>query len=247
MTKKKKILLSIVAVVLALAAYGYFFGVQTFWVISARMMRQPLQDVVPKPLKLEPCSEPVTALKAFDYSFSVPWSDCSQRADITSLVVWACSESNFHVVCFSPSVGVYSALLPEPSSEDAEYRQAMIEFMGLRNIVYTNFHICKKVWEVTPEDISLFDSKREAMSKSFLLVLKTIGFPPEIRESYFFEHADIKGFQFGSPSIDSTVQLSIFDQMDRELRLIVSAFTNSPVPLTQADINTIITTFSSNP
>ena len=232
---------------LALATYGYFFGAQTLCAVSARIMRQPQQDVVPKPMAVDSYSEPVTVLKAFDYSFSVPWSNCSQRTEITSLVVWACSESNFQVACLSPSVGVYSALLPEPSSEDAEYRQAMIEFMGLRNIVYTNFHICKKVWEVTPEDISLFDSKREAMSKSFLLVLKTIGFPPGIRESYFFEHGDIKGFQFGNLSVDSSIQLSIFDQMDRELRLIVSVSTNSPVRLTQADINTIITTFSSKP
>ena len=249
MKKKKKIILSIVAVVLALAAYGYFFGVQTVCAVSARMMRQPGLDVVPKPMTLDSCSKSVTPLKAFDYSFSVPWSNCFQITEITSLVVWACSESNFCVTCFSPIEGSYISFPPDQSSEDAEYRQMMIEWLGLglKNVANINFYICKKVWELTPGDISLFESKREVIAKSRLLLLKAVacGFLPW-RDIYFFEHGDIKGLQFGNPAI-GPVQLSIFDQTDRDVCLTFFAFTNSPVPLTQADINTIITTFSSKP
>ena len=248
MKKKKKILLSIVAVVLTLVTYGYFFGYQTLCAVSFRMMRKPQQDVVPKPLTLKPCSEPVTVLKAFDYSFSVPWSDCSQHSAKTSSVVWTCSGSNFYVICSAPRAGAYGLILSDTLVGKYEkYRPAVESLLGLENVVNTNFYICKKVWEVTPEDISPFDSKDTVVAKCFLLALKAIGISPYFRDAYFFERGNIKGFQLGSPSVRQCVELSIFDQMDRELRLIVSVSTNSPVRLTQADINTIITTFSSKP
>lgn len=249
MTKKKKIILSIVAVVLALASYGYFFGVQTVCAISVRMqmMRQTQLDVVPKTMTLEPCSAPVTALEAFDYRFSVPWSDCSQNTAITG-VVWECSKSNFYIICFSPEEkGFYSAFLPDVSSETAEYRKMMIEMLGMENVINTNFYICKKIWETTPRDISLFDSQFDAIFKWDLLVFKGMALLRDGHEASFLEYGDIKGMQFGNPSVDSTIQLSIFDQMDREIFLTVMVSTNTPIRLTQADINTIITTFSSNP
>ena len=247
MKKKKKLILSIVAVVLALATYGYFFGVQTVCAVSARIMRQPQQDVVPKPMTLEPCSEPVTDLKAFDYSFSVPWSDCSQNTAKTSSTVWTCSGSNFYVICFAPRAGAYGLILSDTLGSYEKYRPAIESLLGLENVVNTNFYICKKVWEVTPDDISPFDSKDTVVAKCFLLALKAIGISPYFRDAYFFERGNIKGFQLGSPSVRQCVELSIFDQNDRELRLIVAASSNSPVRPTQADINTIITTFSSNP
>lgn len=247
MTKKKKIILSIVAVVLALAAYGYFFGFQTVCAVSFRMMRKPQQDVVPKPMALEPCSDPVTVIKAFDYSFSVPWSDCSQYSAKTSSVVWKCSVSNFYFICSAPRASAYGLILSGTLGKYEKYRPTVESLLGLDNVVNTNFYICKKVWEVTPEDISPFDSKDAVAAKCLLLVLKACGIQPGFRDAYFFEHGDIKGFQLGNLSGERFVELSIFDQKDREVRLVVSASTNSPVALTQADINTIITTFSSEP
>ena len=247
MIKKKKISLSIVAVVLALVTYGHFFGFQTLCAVSFRMMRKPQQDVVPKPLTLEPCSEPVTDLKAFDYGFSVPWSDCSQYSAKTSTLVWTCSGSNFYVICSAPIAGVYGLILSDTLGKFEKYRSTVEDLLGLENVVNTNFYICKKVWEMTPRDISPFDSKDTVAAKCFLLDLKAFGIPPGFRDVYFFERGNIKGFQLGAPSVWRCVELSIFDQKDRELSLIVATSTNSPVRLTQADINTIITTFSSKP
>lgn len=247
MTKKKKVVLSVVAVIFVLTVYDYFFGVQTAYMIGVRMNAKPQLDVVPVPLALNSRSEPVTDLKAFDYSFSVPWLDCSLNTAITSGAFWACSGSNFSVVCFSPRAGAYGLILSDTLGEYEKYRPTVERLLGLENVVNTNFYICKKVWEVTPLDVSLFDSKDTAAAKFLFLVLKAYGIPPGFRDVYFFEHDDIKGFQLGNLSGERFVELSIFDQMDRELCLIISASTNSPIPLTQADINTIITTFSSNP
>ncbi len=267
MTKKKKIILSIVAVVLALVTYGYFFGVQTGYVVKARMMRNPQLDVVPKPMSLDSCSEPATTLNTLDYSFSVPWSDCSQNITKNSNVFWVCSGSNVSVLCFSPRESLYNLLLPDVSSvrcfspeerlcnllfpdvsSENTLRQPMIKWLGLENAISTNFYICKKIWETTPKDISPFDSQLDALFKWTLLVLKeAMTSPQDIRGVSFFENGDIKGFQFGAPSIERAVRLSLFDQTDREILLIVAVSANSPVRLTQADINTIITTFSSKP
>jgi len=210
-------------------------------------MREPQQDVVPKPMTPEPYSAPVTDLKAFDYSFSLPWSDCSQYSAKTSSLVWTCSASNFYIMCSAPKASAYGLILSDTLGEYEQYRPTVESLLGLEGVVNTNFYICKKVWEVTPEDISPFDSKDTVAAKCLLLVLKAIGISPWFRDAYFFERGNIKGFQLGSPSVSRCVELSIFDQTDREVRLIVSAFTNSSVRLTQADINTIITTFSSKP
>lgn len=249
MKKKKKIILSIAAVVLAGAAYYHFFGYQTGFAILVRQKREPLMDVVPKPMTVGLCAEPVMKLKAFDYRFSVPWSDCSQATwmTATSIVLWACSGSNVQVVCFAPRESLYSLILPDASSENAEHRQSMIKWLGLENVINTNFLLCAKMLEVTPRDFSPFDPRREAAFKFMLFRMKTICMPSNAREIYSFERGDIKGIQFGKPSIDRRAQIYLFDRMDREVQLVVQVSTNSPVPLTQADINTIITTFSSKP
>lgn len=249
MTKKKKIGVGVVAVLLAVVAYKYFFGYQTNFAILVRHEREPWMDIVPKPMTVGSCAEPVTKLKAFDYSFSVPWPDCSQLAWMvrTSLVAWACSGSNVTVVCFAPTEGLCSSIIPDAASESAEYRRAMIKWLGMENVTLTNSHIFAKAMEVTPGDFSPFGPRREAAFKFMLFLIKTMYMSPKAHEIYSFDQGDIKGFQFGNPSTDRCVQLYLFDQMDREVQLVIGTHTNSLVSLTQADINTIITTFFGKP
>ncbi len=206
-------------------------------------------DIVPKPMTVGLCAEPVTKLEAFDYRFSAPWADCSQATwmTATSIVLWTCSGSNVQVVCFAPRESLYSSILPDGSSENAEYRQSMIKWLGLENVARTNFHLFAKALEVTPGDFSPFGPRRETAFKFMLFLMKTVCMPSKAHEIYSFEHGDIKGIQFGNPSIDRRAQLYLFDRMEREVQLVVQVSTNSLVPLTQADINTIITTFSSEP
>ncbi|NOU36564.1 MAG: hypothetical protein HOO88_07325 [Kiritimatiellaceae bacterium] len=249
MKKRQKIGWGVVVIALAVVAYKYFFGYQTSFAILVRHNREPWMDIVPKPMAVGLYTEPVTKLKAFDYSFSVPWPDCSQPAWMvrTSLVAWACSGSNVTVVCFAPTEGLCSSIIPDTSSESAEYRQAMIKWLGMENVTLTNSHIFAKAMEVTPGDFSPFGPRREAAFKFMLFLIKTMCMSPKAHEIYSFDQGDIKGFQFGNPSIDRRVNLCLFDRMDREVEITIGTRTNSPVRLTQADINTIITTFSSEP
>ena len=234
---------------MAVVAYKYFFGYQTSLSILVRQKREPWMDVVPKSMTVDLCTEPMTKLKAFDYKFEVPWPDCSQATwmTATSMVLWTCSGSNVQVVCWAPSEGLYSSIIPDASSETAEYRQSMIKWLGLESVACTNFHLFAKALEVTPGDFSPFGPRREASFKFLLFLLKTMSMPPKAYEIYSFEHGDVKGIQFGNPSIDRRTHLYLFDRMDREVQLVVQVGTNSPVRPTQADINTIITTFSSKP
>jgi hypothetical protein len=245
MTKKRKIILSIVAALLAVSAYGYFFGMQTGFAILVRQKRDPLMDIVPKPMTVGSCAEPVTKLEAFDYSFFVPWTDCSQPAWMikTSFVAWACSGSNTTVACLVPE---HHSPVFDARGKNPEYKQLMIKGLGLENAASANFHIYEKMLKVTSGNFSPFDSKREIAVKYMLFLMKEL-YMPNSRVIYSFEHGDIKGFQFGNPSVDRIIRLSIFDQMDRRVELDIGMRTNSPVRPTQADINTIITTFSSNP
>lgn len=230
-----------------LVALGYFFRTQIALMAIARMKWKPQMDVIPKPMSVASCSVPATTFNAFDCRFSVPWSDCSQIRSTTSGVAWACSGTNVTLVCFAPRSGVYSSIFSDVSGEKSRYSLRQRELLALKNVENPNFYICKKVWEVTPRDISLFKSKGESADNFQFLVLKVCGISSDVRNAYFFEHGDVKGFQLGKVSSRRFIELSIFDQMDREIRLAVLCATNSPVPLTQSDINTIITTFSVSP
>lgn len=199
---------------------------------------------VPKPLKIESTAEPFATITAFDYSFSVPWSDCSPIYSGTSLVAWACLGTNIAVACFPPSEGLYSAILSNVSTKNDGRRRVMMEWFGLEGVVNTNFHLCAQALEVTPRDISLFDSNRELSGKWILLCMKAVIVPLNTSEIYSFEYNGIKGFQFGNPSAGKRIHLLLFDQMDREVQLAVGRRTNSTASITQNDINTIITTFS---
>lgn len=168
-------------------------------------------------------------------------------SSVTSLTAWACSGTNLTVVCFSPSEGLYRSVLPDVSSENANARQGMIKGLGLENVAKTNFYLCKKMLEVTPGQISLFDSKPELAIKWLLLYMKAVATPSDASETCSFEHNGIKGFQFGNPSVEKKIHLLLFDQRDREVQLVVGARTNSTISITQADINTIITSFSCAP
>ncbi len=101
------------------------------------------------------------------------------------------------------------------------------------------------MWNVTPQSISLFDSRLEAKEKSGLLVLKAIVAPTNLTHVLSFDTGNVKGFQKGVPSADSDVLLTLFDRFDREIKIAISR--KASFPITQADINTIITTFSSKP
>jgi hypothetical protein len=249
MTKKKKIFLGIAAIFLILAGSFYVFRFQIGCLLYAQKAgwEAPLIKAIPQSMKIESGSAPVSTITAFDYSFSVPWPDCLPIYSGTSLVAWACSETNVTVACFSPSEGLYSAILSNVSTENDGRSQVMREWFGLEGVVNTNFHLCAQALEVTPGDISLFDSNRELSGKWILLCMKAVIVPLNTSEVYSFEYNGIKGFQFGNPSVGKRIHLLLFDQMDREVQLAVGRRTNSSISITQADINTIITTFSINP
>lgn len=262
MTKKKKIILSIVAVVLALATYGYFFGVQTVCVVGTRLFfHNPVLNIVPEPMTVESCSAPAATIKAFDYSISVPWQDqdCEQSMNMTSFVVWSCSDSNIKVFAHQREEELLRSMVSNQKigQEDfekgqnsiAEHKAETLRYLGLSEVEDRNYHYAQALWNITPQDVTFSDSKSVTLAKSNLLLLKAISVPKGVRRVYSFEHEGIKGFQIGTVNENMLINLYIFDQADREYWIMIGCRTNSPpaVPLTQADINTIITTFSSKP
>jgi hypothetical protein len=238
MTKKKKVILSIVAVVLAVFAYITFFGMQTLCVVWLKMFHHPMMDMVPKPLVLVPHSEPAQKLEAFGCSFSVPWAECTQKTLTTSTVWWVCAESNVYVFCDR------LAAVSEAAAKDSSANPEFVEkFFGTKSV--GNYAVFAKMFSLTSEDVSIFDSKSEAATETAMLRAKSVG--ASSHGLYGFEYEGIKGFQRGIPAVDEQADIYIFDQLDRSYRITIKTRTNSPVRLTQADINTIITTFSIEP
>jgi hypothetical protein len=197
-----------------------------------------MMDMVPKPLVLVPHSEPAQKLEAFGCSFSVPWADCIQNTLTTSTVWWVCAESNVYLFC--DKLDAVSAAIVRDAKKNPDFTE---KFFGTKSV--GNYAVFAKFFSLTSGAVSIFDSKSEAAAETAMLRVKSVG--ASSHGLYGFEYEGIKGFQCGIPVVDEQADIYIFDQLVRSYRVTVKTRTSSPVRLTQADINTIITTFSIEP
>ena len=248
MTKKKKIILSISSLLLMLILYGWFFGFQTHLALFTRFyLSEPGYSMTPQPIETDVSSDPASMVKAFDYGFSVPWTELSELYSSTSMVSWATQSTNIIVTCFLPEVALYSGMIGS-SEGDEERHRAFKSALGLKGVTHTNYYLFSKMWNTTPQDISIFKPRSEAVIQAFFLMCKAIAAPSVTPGGiYCFETDHVKGVQVGDPSRDRSVHLSIFDRLDREIRVTIGHRSDSLRVVSQADINTIITTFTLAP
>ncbi|MBC8205619.1 MAG: hypothetical protein ISR85_02080 [Kiritimatiellales bacterium] len=232
MTKNKKIILSISSVLLVLILYGWFFGVQTLCLIGLRFVDRAFLDAVPQPLDLNLSSPAVTTLEASNCSFSVPWTNCVQTDMSGDSAMWTCADSQVYLIYHN------SKEMLEPAVDE----ERLAELHGVMGYAFKS-----NVFFATSADLSFFDSREDAAKKNYLLICKMISSSGPLTDVYLFEHRDMKGFQEGAFSENSMVSLSVFDQEDWEHTLIVAVPSESELSITQADINTITTTFSVEP
>jgi len=248
MTKKKKIILSISSFLLMLILYGWFFGLQTYMALFTRLyLNEPGYSMVPQPMEIDVSSDPAAVMKAFDYSFSVPWLSLSELYSSTSIVSRATANSNVVISCFAPEEKMYSGMIRSVELDEND-RQAFLNALGLVGVTHTNYYLFSKMWNTTPQDISFFEPRSETVIHALFLMCKAIASPSVTPSGvYCFETSRVKGVQVGDPFKDRRVHVSIFDCLDREVRITVGNRADSVNAVTQADINTIITTFAVDP
>lgn len=89
-----------------------------------------------------------------------------------------------------------------------------------------------------PQDASLLGTRKSNVRALILLAFKNMSLSGPIFE---FHQGDFRGFQVGDPSqVPFKISLELFDDHDRQYRLLLSSNRSSTVRLTQPEINAII-------
>jgi len=234
--------------VVLVSAFCVAYGLQTLVWVEAKQWASvnPWLREVPQPLPSStPSATPAakgTQVRAYDYEFISPWG----AGKITPYLA--------HVEFRFPAGQVAILFDPETSVDTMRIMKSTnpLEYQRFTNVfvdhpIEFNYQLYQTVYGVSPAQLSPFMSSRDAMRMNVLLLWKlSFGFDatPGI---YSLEFGRDHGVQFGEPGKGRPVTVRIFDDRDRQFRLIFLVVAGSNAPLTQDDINTAVSSFKPVP
>jgi hypothetical protein len=244
--EKKGALSAIILTVLVVlvSVYCIAYGLQTLVWVEARHWSSvnPWLRDVPQPLPSATPSAKGTQVKAYDYEFLSPWG----AGKVTPHLVHV--EFRFNggqvAILFDPETSL-DTMRNLKSTNPLEYQRFTNVFVD--HPIEFNYQLYQMVYGVSPGQLSPIMSSRDAMRMNVLLLWKlSFGFDttPGI---YSFDFGKNHGFQFGEPGKGRPVAVRVFDDRDRQFRLIFLVAVGSNAPLTQDDINTAVSSLKPVP
>lgn len=231
------------AVVLILVAvYCLQFGLQTLLWIESRQWaasNPPLAEI-PQPLPA-PASPPTTpaaaskgtVLKAYDYQFRVPWTGKWKQTPPMATTEFR-FDSGQIVLMFDPDTQK-EVLRGIRTSKSQDYLN-FADVLASQN-VDSDYALFSAVYGSSPAQISPFMHQSDAQRVDLLLLWK-LSFGADAQPgTYSFNFGANRGFQFGTPAPGHLVALRVFDDQERQLRLIFTTAAGSGAQFTQDDVN----------
>jgi hypothetical protein len=227
--------------VVLVSAFCVAYGLQTLVWVEAKQWASvnPWLRDIPQPLP-QSTSRPApgvkgTEVKAYDYEFISPWG----AGKITPYLAHV--EFRFPagqvVILFDPETSV-DTMRNMKSTNPLEYQRFTNIFLD--HPIEFNYQLYQMVYGVSPAQLSPTMPSRDAMRMNVLLLWKlSFGFDtaPGI---YSLEFDRNHGVQFGEPSKGRPVAVRVFDDRDRQFRLIFLTAAGSNAPLIQDDINSVV-------
>jgi len=242
---RNAILLAVVVILVAIYCVSY--GLQTLVWIEGKQWTSanPWLDDMPKPLATtgkSPAEAKGVLAKAYDYEFVSPWG----AAKITPFVI--------HVQFRFDGGQVVALIDPETSIDTMRNLKSTnpLEYQKFTNVfadhpIEFNSQLYEMVYGAAPSQLSPLGASRDALRMNVLLLWKlSFGFDamPGI---YSFEFGKNHGFQFGDPASGKPVAVRIFEDRDRQFRMIFTVAAGTSGQVKQEDINTVISTFKPIP
>lgn len=238
--KGVRITLYIVGSIVILAiVYSVLFGVQTRAVLSLKKPKSEFPELYMVPEDLQVRSELKFAgrvLSFFSYEFEAPWRHI-EKEDIRESYARVSFRSGKGIRVFNPAKSVS---LLETIQEDPGYADKIISWVGRENLK-SNYALYRTILRATPDELSIFMSRRDANKLGFLLILKGFITPNAATGMYAFEYQDLRGFQFGSPARTNKVILHVFDKNDRMIDILIFV-DNDSATLSQDEVTHVIKT-----
>ncbi|MFQ5520145.1 MAG: hypothetical protein ACE5FK_02005 [Candidatus Methylomirabilia bacterium] len=243
MTKRKTILvtLSVAGSIVAVALlYGLLFGVQTFAVVSWKKPRSENPELYILPQRLHLPSEPQfagTRLSYFGYDLEAPWTDI-ETEDAGKSFARISFKSGQGIVVFNPAESI--DLIAEFMAQNPDDADRTLSVFG-PDAMKSNYSLYQAILNATPDELSIFMPKRDAIKLPILLILKRALLANAESGMYAFEFRDLRGFQFGNPARTNRVIIHLFVD-HRQVELLVFVAKDSDATLSQDEITHVIRT-----
>lgn len=244
MSRRKRVLTSLGIAVVMFGAYIWLFGVQTFFTLEVRYMGRKAPVVKRVPIELSDVSisgETGKKLSYFGYEFEVPWNDIDEaksRIIGGNKAIIAFRSGNVLSVWSGPPREFVNLALSSGKIDSDTFRQIYGD-----EALKSDYALHRIMLETTPDKITPFTSRRTAVSKAMLLMLKAISAPRGGDSAIFaVRAADFRGFQYGQPQKGTGgFNVELFGDSG-SLDFIFGQKANGPVLISQGDINRILGT-----
>jgi hypothetical protein len=249
MSRRIRVLVGLGIAVLVCGIYLCFFGVQTFIALEARYIarKMPVLRKVPVELQDSAVSEASgKKLTYFGYEFEVPWDDIDEAKTRTigenkAIIVFQ-SGNVLSVWSGSPREFV-NTVLSNGKIDQGTFRKIYGD-----EALQSDYALHRVMLETTPDKITPFVTKRDAVSRAMLLLMKGISMPSSADSGVFAVRAgQFNGFQYGRPPIPRRgLSVELFADSG-SLSFIFGQKVDGHTVISQPDINRILHTLHKAP
>ena len=249
MSRRTRILAGLVVTAVLCGTYLWFFGVQTFFALEARNIARQIPVVKKEPVELPDLSISRAVekkLSYFGYEFEVPWDDVDEaksRIIGGNKAIIAFHSGNVLSVWIGSPHDFVNAVLSSGKIDRDTFRQIYGD-----EALQSDYSFHRIMLGTTPGQITPFIPKRQAISRSMLLLMKGISAPMGADSGIFLVRTgDFNGFQFGRPQGSSKgFSVQLYSE-SCSLDFIFGQKVNGSTIISQPDVNLILQTIHKIP
>jgi len=235
--------------VLVCGIYLHFFGLQTFVAFEARSVARKMPVVKRVPVELQDLSVSQASgkkLAYFGYEFEIPWDDIDEAKSRTvgeNKAIIFFRSGNALSVLISPPRQFVNKVFSSGNMDQKTFR--LIYGDEALQSDYTFRHI---MLETTPDKITPFISRKDAVSRAMLLLWKGVSAPYSASSGVFAVRAgEFTGFQYGHPPSPEGVSIELFADSGSLDFVFDQKMTGPTVIISQPDVNRILSTLRKAP
>jgi len=160
----------------------------------------PTLDLLPELVTWSEASPVKSSLTNFVCTLSTPWESPSEvELSSTNMTAYV-FPNGARVVVWADS----AAMMGERA-----LRLGNTELFNGEDRLESDYAFLKSCLNSSPDQISIFKSKRTILQKTVLLILKAV-INPDVHACFEYNINGRRGFQFGDPSIDDRIKLICF-------------------------------------
>jgi hypothetical protein len=211
-----------------------------------RYQFRKLPDVRKTPVPLSDLSiskVPHRTASYFGYEFELPWDDVDEEKDKTFGTV--------HVSYFRSGNAFRFSTFPPKDFVNEVMKVGNVDPQALKQLygedaLGSDYAFHKKMLELTPSEITPFISRRQAISRQVLLIIKAISMPKAESGIFSIQTRNFKGFQFENPqTYPSRITVELFSD-EGGIDAIFLQKVGAPA-ISQSEINRVIQSIHRDP